>query len=76
VGHSEIFYQKHVIFPAVIATLFFLFGETANWFLFNFFKYEESQFGSAGFSFWVIVGLYFILCFATCIILRSKNQEL
>jgi hypothetical protein len=72
---SKILYQKHLIFPAVMATLFFLFGETANWFLFNFFKYEENQFGSAGSSFWIIIGLYFILCSATCIILRSKDQN-
>jgi len=72
---SKILYQKHVIFPAAIATLFFLSGETANWFLFHFFKYEESQFGSAVSSFWIIIGLYFILCLITCVILRSKDQS-
>ena len=74
IAWSKILSQKHFIFPAVIATLFFLSGETANWFLFRFFKYEENQFGSASFSFWIIIGLYFVLCLSTCIILRLKAQ--
>lgn len=71
---SKVLHQKHILFPTVVATLFFLSGETANRFLFRFFTYEENPFGSAESSFWMIIGLYFILCFVTGFILRSKDQ--
>ena len=71
---TAILSKKHFIYPAVITTLFFLAGETANWFLFHFFRYEETLFGSASFSFWIIICLYFLLCLFTSIILRSKYK--
>ncbi|MFO7559623.1 MAG: hypothetical protein R6X10_12390 [Desulfobacterales bacterium] len=71
---NKMFAEKHVIFPAIMATVFFLCGETLNRFFLHYFKYQEIFFRSAEFSFWIIIGLYFILCFATGFILRSKDQ--
>jgi len=71
---NNMFVQKHIIFPTIFATVFFLAGETLNWFFFDYFKYQKTFFGSAGFSFWIIIGMYFILCVTTTIILRSHQD--
>jgi hypothetical protein len=67
---NNIFRRQVIILPIAVSTLFFLVGETANWFVFQFFKYEESPLGAAG-SFWIIIFLYIGMCTITSYIIRK-----
>ena len=69
---NKIFINRNIILPILFSTLFFTAGETANWFVFNFFKYMENPFGAIG-SFWIIILLYLGLCSMSCIIIRKDS---
>ena len=75
---NRLFYDQNIRIPIIVAILFFLACETANWSIFHFFVYEPYPageaypLGAAG-SFWFIILIYSVLCTVTSMLFRTTG---
>ncbi len=65
--------EEPLIIPALFSTLFFLCCETANRFVFQFFQYGGTMIDAPA-AFWMVIGLYFMVCTLTCAYLRKPRR--
>ncbi len=56
--------------PVLLGTLFFLAGESLNWFVFRFFAYGGETPAEQMISFWLVILMYAALCAAVVWLLR------
>jgi hypothetical protein len=63
--------NRSPLIPIFLATLFFLLGETLNWYFLNYFAYAGDRTGERILSFWAVIVMYAGLCTGAILILRA-----
>ncbi|MEW6079278.1 MAG: hypothetical protein AB1724_15835 [Thermodesulfobacteriota bacterium] len=61
--------------PIALAFLFFLAGETANWYVLKLFEYAGDGPVEKALSFWIVMAMYAGLCAGAILMLRAPDRQ-
>lgn len=72
---NRLFSKRSVMLPIIAATLFFLGGETLNWYILEIFEYAGRTPWQRALSFWTVILMYAGLCTGVVLVLRRPETK-